>query len=421
MTKSLTFTALLIAAFTFEVRSEDWPQWGGPNRDHVSKESNLLQQWPEGGPKRIWLSKDAGLGYAGISVVEGRLYTMGARGGSEFLLALDVKDGKELWATEIAPTLKNGWGDGPRGTPTVHQGNVYALSGRGTLMAASAKDGKTVWKKTMEELGGKVPGWGFTESPLVENGLVYCTPGGSKGALAALDAKTGAVKWQSQDFTVPESHYSSIVPADINGVRQLVQLTEKALVGIDAKTGKLLWKTDYPGRTAVIPTPIVKGNKVYATAAYETGVSKLVEIDPQNKVKEIYSNKSLVNHHGGVVLVQDHVYGFSESSRSWVCQVFATGEQAWSDKSLGKGAVTYAGGRLYCLAEEKGIVVLAEASPQAWKEHGRFNLEAKSEQRSPRGKIWTHPVIANGRLYLRDQELLSCYDVSAGAKTASIQ
>jgi outer membrane protein assembly factor BamB len=420
MTKKLAIGAVIIGFSVAAFRAEDWPQWGGPNRDHVSKEKGLLQDWPQGGPKRVWVSKEAGLGYSGISVVGERVYTMGARGGSEHLIALDAKDGKEVWAAEVGETLQNDWGNGPRGTPAAIQDRVYALSGQGTLIAAETKSGKVLWKKTMQSLGGAVPGWGYTESVLVENGVVYCTPGGRKGTIAALDAASGELKWQSKSFTVP-AHYSSITPADLNGTRQLIQLTEKKVAGIDSKNGELLWQADFPGRTAVIPSPVVKGNNVYVTSGYGGGC-KLLKIDPANKAEEVYKNNTMENHHGGVVLVGDHIYGFSERERGvWTCQEFATGKKVWTDKSLGKGAVTYADGRLYCIEEGKGTVVLAEASPAGWKEHGRFVLQAKSAQRSPSGRIWTHPVIANGKLYLRDQELLSCYDVSGGPKTASIQ
>jgi outer membrane protein assembly factor BamB len=419
MTKSLTLTALLIAATTFQARSDDWPQWGGPNRDSYSKEKGLLQTWPEGGPKLLWINDNAGIGYAGVAIANGQIFTMGGRDGNEHLLALNEKDGKEIWATPMSPLLKNDWGDGPRGTPTVVDGTVYALSGKGLLIAANVKDGKVLWKKELSELGGKEQTWGYTESPLVENGTVYISPGGEKGAVAALDAANGNLKWQSTDFVDKNLHYSSCVAADINGTRQIIRLTEKKLAGLDAKNGKLLWQTDFPGSVAVIPTPIVKGNKIYVTAGYNTG-SKLVEIDPQNKANEVYLNKVMVNHHGGVILHNDHIYGFSEVNRgNWVCQKFDSGEQVWAEKGIGKGAVTFADGRLYCISEDKGVVALLEPSTAGYKEHGKFNLDPQSKQRSNRGKIWMHPVIANGKLYLRDQELLSCYDVSAGSKVAA--
>jgi outer membrane protein assembly factor BamB len=360
--------AASMTALVFSGIAGDWPQWGGPNRDHISKEAGLLQKWPEGGPKRIWLSEKGGVGYAGFSVVEGQLFTMGARDGKEQLLAFGANDGKELWAADLGDILKNDWGDGPRGTPTVDGDRVYALGGKGKLVAASVKDGKILWTKSLTaDLGGKVPGWGYTESVLVEGGVVYCTPGGSKGTIAALDKMTGELKWQSSEVTT-----------DLNGSRQLIQLTEKQLTSVNVKDGKLLWKSPWPGRTAVIPTPVVSGNQVYITTGYGVG-SKLVKVDAGNKPSDVFENKVMKNHHGGVVLLGGHIYGYSDGP-GWVCQDFQTGKEVWADKKLDKGAVTYAGGRLYCLEE---------------------------------GMIWTHPVIANGKLYLRDQELIFCFDVSS--------
>jgi outer membrane protein assembly factor BamB len=227
--------------------------------------------------------------------------------------------------------------------------------------------------------------------------------------VAALDKSTGKVKWQSKEFT-DFAHYSSIVPARINNTPQYVQRTEKSIVGIAVSDGKLLWQTTFPGRTAVIPTPIVKGNEVYVTAGYGAGC-KMVRIGPGNEVTTVYENKVMKNHHGGVVLVGDHLYGHGDVT--WECQNFATGEEVWNHKGLGKGAVGYADGMLYCLEEKSGTVVLAEASPKGWKEHGRFTLEPQTKIRSARGKIWTHPVISNGKLYLRDQDLIYCFDVKA--------
>jgi outer membrane protein assembly factor BamB len=418
MMKSVAIAAAVIGFSIIGLRAEDWPQWGGPSRDHVSKEKGLLQQWPAGGPKQVWVIKEAGLGYSGVAVASGKIYTMGARGDTEYLIALEAKDGKEAWAADIGSMLKNNWGNGPRGTPSVTQDRVFALGGQGTLIATDIKTGKVLWKKTMEDLGGKVPGWGYTESVLVENGIVYCTPGGSKGTIAALDAGSGEVKWQSKSVTVP-AHYSSIVPTDLNGSHQLIQLTEKKVIGVDSKNGDLLWETDFPGRTEVIPTPVVNGNNVYVTAGYGAGC-KLVKIDSKNQVDEVYANPVMQNHHGGVVLLDGYIYGFTERERgNWICQEFATGKQVWSDRSLGKGSVTYADGRLYCMEEKQGTVVLVEASPKGWKEHGRFVLGSKSNQRSRSGGIWTHPVIANGKLYLRDQEFLSCYDISSEKSVAA--
>jgi outer membrane protein assembly factor BamB len=389
----------------------DWPQWRGPDRTDISRETGLLRSWPAGGPKRVWLYENAGEGYSGPALVGSNLFTLGTRDESECLLALDRHTGKELWVARIGSVFRERRGNGPRCTPTVDGERVYAMTGQGELACVNVADGKVLWEQDMTDLGGRIPNWGYTESVLVDGDKVVCTPGGSKGALAAFEKKTGTLLWQSTDFT-ELAHYSSMIAADIDGIRQYVQLTERAVAGIAAKDGSLLWKSGFPGRTAVVPTPIYKDNHVYVTAGYGAGC-KLVKIAPGNQVSDVYENKVMKNHHGGVVLVGDHLYGYSDGS-GWLCQNFKTGQEVWSErKALGKGAVSCAEGMLYCVDEESGTVVLLEASPTGWQEHGRFKLDPQSKIRPSQGRIWTHPVISNGRLYLRDQELIYCYDVKA--------
>lgn len=387
----------------------DWPQWRGPQRDDVSRETGLLKQWPAEGPKRVWLFEKGGAGYSGFSMAGNQLFTLGTRDNNEVLFALEANTGKELWVAPIGEILQNNWGNGPRGTPTVDGDRVYALGGQGTLICVGAKDGKPVWKRTMAELGGKTPGWGFTESVLVDGANVVCTPGGAQGTMAALDKMTGKNVWQSKEWT-DEAQYASIVPFEANGQKQYVQLTMQTFAGVSVSDGKVLWRSAFPGRTAVIPTPIVKDNFVFVTAGYGVG-SRLVEIKANNEVAAVYDNKVLKNHHGGVILIGDHVYGHSDGS-GWVCMEWKTGKEVWAEREkLGKGAIGAADGMLYCVDEGKGDVVLTEASPAGWKEKGRFTLKPQSTTRSPQGRIWTHPVIANGKLYLRDQELIYCFDV----------
>ena len=406
----VAFTALASLTPILLANNFDWPQWRGPDRSHVSQESGLLKTWPEAGPKRVWLYENAGNGYSGPAVSKGKLFTLGTRDGNEILLVFDAVTGKEVLAVKIGAILDNDWGDGPRGTPTVDGDRVYAMSGRGDLICMKIADGNILWKTSMEKLGGERPKWGYTESVLIDGQQVVCTPGGSDGAVAALDKMTGKVRWQSKEFTEP-AHYSSIVSAQIQGAAQYVQRTEKSVVGISPLDGKLLWETSFPGRIAVIPTPIVRGNDVYVTAGYGAGC-KLVRIGPGNAVTVVYENKVMKNHHGGTVLVGDHIYGYSDEN-GWTCQDFGTGEAMWKHKGLGKGAIGYADGMLYCVEESSGNVVLAEASPKGWSEQGRFKLDPQTKIRSARGRIWTHPVISNGKLYLRDQDLIYCYDVKA--------
>ena len=410
MNRSLValFALTSFAVSTFAANF-DWPQWRGPNRDDVSKETGLLKAWPSGGPKRIWLYENGGNGYSGPAIVGGKLFTMGTRDNAEVLIALDANTGKELWTASLGGVLDNGWGGGPRGTPTVDGDKVFTMSGKGNLACVNVADGKVVWQKTMASLGGRVPQWGYTESVLVDGDKVVCTPGGSQGAIAALSKKDGAVLWQSKEFT-DGAQYSSIIPAKINGTDTYVQLTMKNIVGIAPRDGKVLWRSSFPGSTAVIPTPIVKDNLVYVAAGYGVGC-KQIKINPDNSVETVYENKVIKNHHGGVILVGDYLYAHGDPG--WTCQNFKTGQEVWNHRGFGKGAVTYADGKLYCIDEGGGNVVLADASPDGWKEHGRFKLDPQTKIRSPQGRIWTHPVVSNGKLYLRDQDLISCYDIKA--------
>jgi outer membrane protein assembly factor BamB len=286
---------------------------------------------------------------------------------------------------------------------------VYALGAKGGLVCVNAIKGEILWQVDLaKDLGGKAPYWGYSESVLIEGDLVICTPGGDKGTLAALDKKTGKVKWRSTDWT-DGAQYASTVPASINKQLQVVQLTQKTLAGISVKDGSVLWKNAWPGRTAVIPTPIINGDQVYICSGYGVG-SRKITIGSDNSVKENYSNKIMKNHHGGVLLKDGYLYGYSDG-RGWTCQSLETGDVVWDSKKLGKGCVFFADNRLYCMDEGSGTVVLADASIDGWKEYGRFKLEPQTELRKPAGRIWTHPVIANGVLYLRDQDLLFAFNV----------
>jgi hypothetical protein len=399
---------LLFASGDAWAQNYSWPQWQGPFRNGLTNEKGLLKVWPEGGPEQTWVFDKCGAGYAGPAVVDGRLYIMGERDGNTELIAVDVETGRELWAVKMGPGFENDWGNGPRSTPAVDSGHVYAMDANGVLVCVTT-DGQDVWRVTMESLGGKVPNWGYAESPLVDGDKVLVTPGGPKGAVAALDKLSGDVLWQSAD--VPDfAHYSSVVRGEFHRQPQYAQLLEKRLIGLSADDGKLLWDVEWPGSVAVIPTPIVRNNQVYVTSGYNAGCM-LVEVDAQNQAKKVYENQFMKNQHGGVINVGNALYGFSDNA-GWLSQSWRDGEVNWRERdTLGKGAIGYADDRLYCVDEKSGEVVLIDASPKEWTERGRFTLSPQSEDRSPRGGIWVHPVVVNGKLFLRDQEYVFCYDV----------
>ncbi len=402
--------ALSLGAASAAASAADWPEWRGATRNDHSPDKDLLDSWPTEGPKRIWLNQNVGLGYSGFSVVGDRLFTMGLRDDEEFILCLDATTGKELWATSAGARYTNKWGGGPRGTPTVDGDLLYAMGGQGTLVCAQTRDGKVVWRKSMvSDLGGKIPGWGYTESVLVVDKLVLCTPGGEQGTFAALKKDTGELAWQTSELK-DAAHYSSPILAVHNGKPQIIHRVMIKVFGVDPSNGRVLWQQPFPGSTAVIPTPIYHDGHAYVTAGYRAGCM-LVKLDANNSSSVVYQNKDMENHHGGVILVDGHLFGFSEKGSAWVCQDFQTGEIVWTSKALGRGATHYADGKFYCLDERTGVIALVERSTKDWVEKGRFTLEPQTKQRSPDGRIWTHPVVVNGRLYLRDQELLYCYDV----------
>jgi outer membrane protein assembly factor BamB len=393
----------------------DWPQWRGPNRDGISTDTGLAQSWSTEGPKLLWTFREAGNGYSGPAISKGRLYLLGGNQSRTVALALDASTGKQLWTTDLDDAFDNGWGGGPRSTPTVDGDRLFVLTANGTLACLETKTGAKVWTRSLvRDFGGRVPGWGYCESPLVDGKLVLATPGG-RSCVVALEKRTGKPAWSSRGLD-DGAQYSSLVPVSVNKNLLYVTMTNKGLVGIAAKTGQLVFRYEKTKNgTAVVPTPVVGDNYVFSTSGYGAGCG-LVELRARGtKVvsTEVYSNNNMTNHHGGVVLLDGHLYGYSDG-KGWVCMDFKTGQIVWNERrALEKGSVTCADGRLYCYGENRGTVVLAEASPDGWKEHGRFNIPEQTQLDRRSGKIWTHPVIADGKLFLRDQELVFCYDIKA--------
>jgi outer membrane protein assembly factor BamB len=399
-----------LAALSVSALAADWPQFRGENRDAVSKETGLLKEWPEGGPKLLWKTPDLGENHATPSVAKGRIYGMGLRGSDEVVWAVDATTGKETWHSRIAgsTTLQGRQGGyGPRCTPTVDGDRLYVIGVGGTIACLTAANGKVVWKKEfVGEFGGDVPTWGYSESPLVEGNAVIGSPGGEGQAVVAFNKMTGAVLWKANVPQNDRAHYSSAIAADVNGQRQIIQFLSGGVVGLDAKTGKFLWRYDSPAnRTANCSAPIFRDNHVFAASAYSTGggLAKLSSSGGNTKADEVYFTKRMQNHHGGMVLVGDYLYGFDNNNLT--CLDFKTGEVKWADRSVGKGSVSYADGNIYARSE-RGPVALVEATPNGYVEKGRFDQPERTGN-----PAWTYPVIANGKLYLLDQNTLFCYDI----------
>jgi outer membrane protein assembly factor BamB len=396
------------ASITF---ADDWPGWRGPNRDGISQETGLLKEWPEGGPRLLWKApQPVGEGFSGPAVVGKILYTMGDINKQEGVLALDIsKQGRMVWATPIGPVRHTGSGyPGPRATPTIDGDKLYTLGINGDLVCLSTKNGKILWRHDLvREFGGGIPQWGYSESPLIDGPLVLCTPGGQKATIVALQKTTGKPVWAAP--VGDPAGYSSIIKTSPAKTPQYVTLAGKGIIGVDAKDGKFLWRYDRPANgTANISTCVALGQTVFGASGYGTGGGMaLIKREGDGfKGQEMYFTKEMRNHHGGFVLVDMHLYGCDDGTLT--CIDYKTGKTKWRDNSCGKASVLWADGMLFCRSE-RGPISLVEATPEGFKLKGRFNQPDRSGR-----EAWPHLVIANGQMFVRDQDVLLCYDVKSG-------
>ncbi|MFO0848974.1 MAG: PQQ-binding-like beta-propeller repeat protein [Gemmataceae bacterium] len=425
----------------------DWPQWQGPDRNAVSKENGLLQEWPKDGPPLAWKVTGLGGGDSAPAVVGGKLFGMGSRDGDEVVWALSEADGKPLWATTLGPTFQQRMPqskEGPGCTPTADGDRLFVLGVGGDLACLQVKDGTILWQLSLKKEFGGVPGmWNYRESPLVDGDKVVCTPGGPDAAIVALDKATGKTIWKTKVSAgaappvggppggppgrpgrfgnTGGAAYSSAIAVDFAGQRQYVQMTAKALVSVAAADGKLLWRYDKPANGMGIncSTPIYLDGQVFAASAYNAG-GGLVKLNANGKgevnAEEVYFTRKMENHHGGMIVHDGCLYGDNggNSGGFLVCLDFKTGKVLWDareaddrEKRVEKGSIAMADGRLY-YRTEKGVVLLIEPSAKEYVERGRFEQPDRS-----RVPAWAHPVIANGKLYIRDQDVLLCYDIKA--------
>ena len=428
--KFLLVASLSVAAFA-PLLGADWPHWRGPAGSGVSAEKGLLAIWPAGGPKLLWTSKDAGDGFAGMAIVGGTIYTMGAVGNDEFAIAIDSK-GKKLWSTKIGPVHDfkgNEWSRGPNATPTVDGDMIYCMGSKGDLLCCKKAGGAKVWSKNLpKDFGGELVstgggdpkfGWGYSASPVVDGDQLVLTPGGAQGLFAALDKKTGQTLWRSKAVTDLALYVTPTV-ATIGGVKQYITMTRPGVTSVSADKGEVLWtwKPDDELPDVLCPSPIVKGDLVYATYCGADGDSgfALLKIKGAGKkfvASEVRAEKKAIgNAQGGVVLLDKHVYGYHHKDKGCMCQEFATGKLTWprSKQDIKVGSIVAADGKLFVLGEE-GTVAMIEASPKKYNLLGTFELPVRAKKRKPSGKVWSHPSLSDGKLYLRDQELIFCYEV----------
>jgi outer membrane protein assembly factor BamB len=400
----------------------DWFQWRGPQRDGKSTETGLLDEWPKEGPKLLWTAKDVnkgksvGAGYASLAIAAGRIYTMGDRDGGEHVVCLDLATGKMLWSTKIAPQYGDG---GARCTPTVDGDRVYGLSPHGILSCVDAGKGGVVWQKDLKkDFGGRMmSGWNYSESPLVDGDKLVCTPGGKEAVMVALNKASGEVIWKCAAPQDSGAGYASIVTAEVGGIKQYVTLlgSELGLIGVQADTGKLLWNYERVANgTANIPTALVHDDYVFASTAYGAG-AVLLQLAPDGnggiRASEKYflRGNKLQNHHGGMVMLGDYVYGgHGHGDGQPFCLEWKTGTLKWGpERGAGDGsaAVVYADGHLY-YRWQNNVVGLVEATPEGY--------YLKSDFQLPRGTSspgWQHPVIHDGKLYIRGNDQVLCYDI----------
>ncbi|MCH7688149.1 MAG: PQQ-like beta-propeller repeat protein [Planctomycetes bacterium] len=413
---SVSVVSTVVFAAAPETSNKDWPSWRGPNRDGISTETGLLKQWPKSGPPLLWRTEGLGSGYSSIAVSNGRIFTMGRRRGAAYLIALNLSDGKELWATRVG-------GGTPNCTPTVDGNLAFALGLQGDLLCVEVSTGRELWRKNYgRDFGGKMmSGWGFSESPLVDGDRLICTPGSEDAVIVALDKKTGDLIWKAAAPKIGSrgrkgAAYSSLVISTGGGIKQYVQLVGRGLISVAADDGRVLWSYNRVANgTANIPTPIVSGDYVFSSTGYGAGACLLKLSRDGNRVnaEEQYflSGKTLQNHHGGMVLIGNHVYcGHRHGQGFPICVELKTGRIKWGGNFRGPGngsaAILYADGHLY-FRYENGVMALIEANPNMYRLKGSFKIASNN------GSSWPHPVIAGGKLYLRDQGTLLCYNIKA--------
>ena len=378
----------------------EWPCWLGPNHDGKSLDTGLLKEWPDGGPALLWEASGIGVGFASVAVTGGKVYVTGDKDGKLILTTFDI-DGKQLWQ---APCGKSRGGpDGSRSSPVIDHGNIYILDGNGLMGCYDQATGKKKWTRESRQWGGGPGGWGYAESPLVLGKLVVFKPGG-KNCIVALDKTTGKTVWESTGFEAgPE--YGSCIPVAFAGKKMIVTGTNRGIVAVDAQSGKLLWSNNWSaGNTANCPTPAYADGYVFWANGYgRGGICLKLAKDGDEVVAEVaWKTHDMVCHHGGYVIHEGCIYGNHEGG--WTCLDLKTGQKKWHERAVGKGSLCFADDMLYLFSEDAGQAGLATCSPDGLQLKGKVKVKGN-------GPSWAHPVVIGGRLYLRYDTHLYCFDV----------
>lgn len=412
--------------------ASDWPQWRGPRRDGRSAETGLLQAWPEAGPPLAWSAAGLGQGFSSVAVAGGRVFTMGDLDDGQYVVALKEDGGELLWKTRVGSTHEDDYG-GPRATPTTDGDLLYVMTTGGELVCLEAATGKQRWRRNLTaefdaflmQANGNTD-WRFSESPLVDGERVVVTPGHVRALMVAFDKTSGEEMWRTQGrrlgpIGADGAGYSSVVISEAAGTRQYVQLVGRGLIGVEAASGRLLWSYNRVANDiANIATPIVHEDYVFSSTGYGTGAA-LVRIRRDGEeiaAEEVYflEADTLQNHHGGMILHAGTLFTGTGHNKGFPIAVdFMTGEVAWGpERNAGKSsaAISFADGRIYFRYQD-GLMILVEATPEGYREHGSFMIPEVTKP------SWSHPVIANGRLLLREQERLYSYDIAAPERAAA--
>jgi outer membrane protein assembly factor BamB len=378
----------------------DWPGWRGPNRDGKSLDRGLLKEWPTDGPKLLWKTEVIGVGFSSVAVSGGKVYISGDQDGKLMLFAFS-RDGQLLWKVEHGKS--RGGPEGSRATPVIDNRNLYLLNGHGLIGCFDANTGDLKWSHTAKEFGGSPGGWGYAESVLIYKNKAVFKPGG-ENCVVALDKTSGQTLWTSSGFEAgPE--YSSCLLVTFEDVPMIVSGSNRGIFAVEAETGKILWSNDWSARnTANCPTPAYADGYVFWSNGYGKGgiCLKLKKQGDKVTAEQAWTTKELTCHHGGYIIHQGHIYGNHEGG--WACLELATGKRQWFERAVGKGSLCFADAMLYLFSETGGLAGLATCSPEGLELKGRVKVAGK-------GPSWAHPVVSGGRLYLRYDTNLYCFDV----------
>ncbi|MBN2476125.1 MAG: PQQ-binding-like beta-propeller repeat protein [Pirellulales bacterium] len=408
---ALTICAGVVSAVS-AADSPYWPRFQGPSGDGISTDTGLLKQWPEDGPKLAWTAKGIGEGFAGVTIADGRIFTAGNIDDKTVITALDL-DGKVLWRADNGKAWTSGPG-GTRGTPTIDGDRVYYENPYGDVVCLMAASGEKVWGLNILEAfrGGNIT-WALAESLLIDGDHLICLPGGSQASLVALDKMTGKVVWKAPSASGDKAGYATATLAEFGGVRMIFTMTQKALIGVNADNGDLLFRFEHKTEYDVNATkPIYHDGHVFISSGYGTTGSKLLKLAVAGgrvTAEQVWNSRELDNHHGGVILLDGYLYGASHkfNNGKWICLDWKTGAMKYAERGVGKGSLTCAEGMLYTMSEKRDVG-LVKATPLGHEVISEFKTPA-----GPKGPTWAHPVVCGGRLYLRHDDNLYAYVVQA--------